>query len=164
MKRIVFALLVICFVIACKNQPHDQPYQSDREPNGGLLRMTIEGRPMHDRFFVAQFTPKGELFETDNLQLFNYNIDSEKYPKLLISIDHLENELKNWQKQAFPLDVFALILEENTVPLQAKGELWIDKIDERFIHGSFSGDLIHPENGTQFPLRGEFKAVLRYNR
>ncbi|MBN1543768.1 hypothetical protein JW992_16615 [candidate division KSB1 bacterium] len=164
MKKATTLIFSFVLLLACKDKPQDLPYQSDREPNGGLLRMVIEEKSMHDKFFVAQFTPRGDLFEIDNLQLFNYNIDSEKYPKLLISIDYAESDLKKWQGRSFPLNVFAFIPEKSAPPLQSRGEIHIEKIDDKSVQGTFAGVLIHSSNLQEFPLRAEFKAVLRYNQ
>ena len=44
------------------------PDNSDRQPNGGMLRYTLAGRVFEDEYFVALFTPRGDIFRTDNLQ------------------------------------------------------------------------------------------------
>ena len=97
MRRKLFFLCVLFFAAACQKdkelQPHDvmRPRQSDYKPNGGLLRFTLGDKPMHDSFFEAQFTPRGQMFDTDNLQLYNYNLNSDKYPQLLINVNNVDS-------------------------------------------------------------------------
>ena len=170
-KKMFFSCLLFLFLAACQkdedlqNQPHDvtRPRQSDMKANGGLLRFTLEEKPLHDSFFEAQFTPRGEMFEYDNLQLYNYNLNSAKYPQLLISVNYKESELAKWADQTLPVDFIAFTAAAGTPTLRAKGEVRIAKVGERTIEGTFSGDLVHPTNGKTFPIRGEFKAVMRIN-
>ena len=93
--KLFFLCALFLFTVACQKdedpaQAHDvtRPKQSDQKPNGGLLRFTLGDKPLHDSFCEAQFTPRGEMFEHDNLQLYNYNLNSEKYPQLILNINH----------------------------------------------------------------------------
>ena len=97
--------------------------ESDRQANGGKLRFYLEGKAMHDKYFVAQFTPKGDLFEKDNLQLYNYNSGSDKYPQILINIDYLESDLQEWNGKSFPLDYLIFTADKNATPLKSLLEL-----------------------------------------
>ena len=80
--KMFFLVMMILLFSACgkdeglQQAPHDvtKPAQSDKKPNGGFIRFTLDERPMHDAFFAAHFTPGGDVFEFDNLQLYNYNI------------------------------------------------------------------------------------------
>jgi len=141
----------------------DQPDLSDREANGGMLRFTLEGKAMFDKFFVAQFTPRGDLFNTDNLQLYNYNPGSDKYPQFIINIDYEESDLHNWAGKTFPLDFLAFTAAENTLPLNSKGKIEIMEVTETKVEGRFSGQLIHPTSRKTFEIRGEFKAMIKVN-
>ncbi|MBN1467001.1 hypothetical protein JXA02_14700 [candidate division KSB1 bacterium] len=155
--------------LACQNkeelQPHDvtQPRQSDRKPNGGLLRFTLGDKPMHDSFFEAQFTPRGQMFDTDNLQLYNYNFDSDKYPQLLITVNTVESDLSRWINQSLPTAELAFTAAANTPTMRSPGTVRITKVTERSIEGSFSGELANPVTGKAFEIRGEFRAVTRIN-
>jgi hypothetical protein len=169
-KKVFFIALIGLGMLACE-KPRERDGApgnssgdiSDREPNGGFLRCTLAGKAMHDRFFVAQFTPRGELFEEDNLQLYNYHIGSEKYPQFLISIDHLESDPGEWSGVTFPLDFLAFTAAPNTTPLNSRGELVITKVTGATIEGRFAGELIHPVSNKTFPIRGDFKAMIVLN-
>jgi len=169
--KLFFLFCAFLLTTACqqdeapKNFAHDvtRPAQSDRKPNGGLLRFTLNEKVMHDSFFEAQFTPRGEVFQNDNLQLYNYNLNSEKYPRLLISIDAKESDLENWEGKTFPLDAMAFTASAESQPLSSRGELHIDEVTDRRIEGTFSGELLHPDGERTFPIRGEFRAMLRVN-
>ncbi len=140
-----------------------EPDLSDREPNGGMLRFSLEGKAMYDKFFVAQFTPRGDLFNSDNLQLYNYNPGSDKYPQFIINIDYKESDLRNWAGKTFPLDFLAFTAAANTLPLNSKGKIEITEVTETEVEGKFSGQLIHPTSGKTFEIRGEFRAMVRVN-
>jgi len=174
MKKKLFLLPLILFtIISCSNDKEQvvqkgdfdvhEPDQSDKNANGGKLRFSLEGKPMHDNYFVAQFTPKGDMFENDNLQLYNYNLGSDKYPQFMVSIDNKESDLKNWEGKTFPLDFLAFTAAENTTPFNSKGKITITKITDNSIEGTFNGMLIHPINRKSFPIKGEFKAIIRVN-
>ncbi|OGC10351.1 hypothetical protein A2V82_01850 [candidate division KSB1 bacterium RBG_16_48_16] len=139
------------------------PDRSDRQPNGGMLRFTLEGKTMHDSYCVALFTPRGDLFQNDNLQLFNYNPGSDKYPQFLINLDYRESDLQNWQDKKFPLDFLAFTPAPNQVPFTSQGEVKLTKVTNEFVEGKFSGDLINPHNDKSYPIKGEFKAAIRVN-
>lgn len=169
--KIFFLCAIFLLTIACRQddnlskQPHDvnRPKQSDQKPNGGMLRFTLGDKPLHDSFFEGQFTPRGDVFEFDNLQLYNYNFESEKYPQLLININHKESDLANWIGQSLPIEFIAFTAAPNTVTLKSQGTLNVTKVSERNIEGSFSGNLLNPETGKTFEIRGEFRAILRVN-
>lgn len=135
----------------------------DRSDNGGWLRLTLEGKTMHDRFVVAQFTPRGDLFQADNLQIYTYDIDSDKYPRFLLSLSLRESDLRLWQAQQFPMDTLAFTVAPELKPLSSRGEIRITRVSDQFVEGQFAGELFSPENGKSLPIRGEFKAVLRWN-
>ena len=171
-KKVFFLLLALGMsAIECEkpgSRPQDdleatQPEKSDRESNGGRLRLTLQDRAMHDKFFVAQFTPRGALFRKDNLQLYNYNLGSDKYPQFLISIDYEESDLKRWVGIKFPLDFLAFTPSADALPYQSTGQLEITRVDGSMCEGRFSGALIHPLSKKQYAIRGDFKAVLRLN-
>jgi hypothetical protein len=136
---------------------------SDRQPNGGMLRYTLEGMLFEDEFFVALFTPRGDIFRYDNLQLFNYNIGSDKYPQFIISIDNVESDLAKWRDKTFPLDFCSLTAVKNTVPLNSEGNVTITKITATTVEGRFSGNLINTLKEKKFPIQGEFRAILQVN-
>ena len=176
MKRKLFFILIIGLAIhTCEKKEEPKvirpegrfrvsaPDNSDREPNGGFLRFTLAGKAMHDRYFVAQFTPRGELFRKDNLQLYNYNLGSDKYPQFLISIDHVQSDPQKWSGGTFPLDLLAFTATPNTVPLNSRGEIKIIKVTRSTLEGHFSGELIHPVSKKIFPIRGDFKAMIKMN-
>lgn len=140
-----------------------RPSPSDREPNGGMLRLNLDGKVMHDKFFVAQFTPRGDIFERDNLQLFNYNLGSEKFPQLIINLDYKESDLRLWQGQTLPLDFLAFSAAADAPPLNSTGQLTIAKVTDREIEGSFRGDLVNSQTQKRIPIRGEFKAIIQVN-
>ena len=168
--KLFFVILVFLFA-ACQQDDsqnefaHDvkRPAQSDQKPNGGMLRFTLDEKVMHDPFFEAQFTPKGEVFTHDNLQLYNYNLNSEKYPRLLISIDAKESDLQEWQGQSFELETMAFTPSEGSPTLSARGSVAIEQVTDRKIEGTFSGELLHPDGERVFPIRGEFRAMLKVN-
>ena len=140
-----------------------KPDGQDRQPNGGMLRYTLEGKLFEDEFFVALFTPRGDIFRYDNLQLFNYNVGSDKYPQFIISIDNVESDLSKWQSKTFPLDFCSLTAVRNTVPLNSEGEVTITKVTETTVKGKFSGHLVNILKEKKFPIRGEFRAMLQVN-
>ncbi|MBN1997455.1 hypothetical protein JW935_07885 [candidate division KSB1 bacterium] len=139
------------------------PDRSDHEANGGILRFTLSGKAMHDDFFIAQFTPRGDIFTYDNLQLANYHIGSDKYPKFLINVDYAESDLSAWEGKSFPMDFLAFVAAPNTSPLNSKGKVTITRVTPSFIEGRFSGQLVHPVNGKTFPIKGEFKGIIKLN-
>ena len=169
--KLFFLCTLILVFSACKKDenlqkaPHDvtKPAQSDRKPNGGFIRFTLDERPMHDAFFEAQFTPRGDVFEFDNLQLYNYNLGSKKYPQIIISINYKQSDLKKWQGHKFSLQNFTFTAAEGTPSMTAKGEIEIKSVSDRFIEGMFSGELLHPQKDASFPIRGEFKASVKVN-
>ncbi len=146
-------------------QPHDvsRPKQSDRKPNGGLLRFTLGDKPLHDSYCEAQFTPRGEMFEFDNLQIYNYNLESDKYPQLLINVNHKESDPANWVGETLSIDMMAFTAAPNTETLKSKGAFKVTKVSGRTIEGSFSGNLLNPDTDKTFEIRGEFRAILRVN-
>mgnify|MGYP005843044927 CR=1 FL=1 len=172
MRTKLFFLFValLCTAFCRKDEtsglpPHDatRPAQSDRKPNGGMLRLTLNDKLMHDAFFEAQFTPRGELFERDNLQMYNYNLGSDKYPRLLISIDQNESNLDKWSGLTVPMDVLVFTPTADAKPLPARGQIRIRHADARTVEGTFDGELIHPSGKRTFPVRGEFKAIVKVN-
>jgi hypothetical protein len=172
MRTKLFFILSVFLCTACCQKdekpslpPYDaaRPTQSDRKPNGGLLRFTLDGKLMHDSYFEAQFTPRGDVFQFDNLQMYNYNLESEKYPRILISIDHAASDLKQWSGLTVPMDFMAFTPTADTAPLAAHGEINIKSADEHKIEGSFTRELVHPVNGRTFPMSGEFRAIVKLN-
>lgn len=176
MKIKLFLILILITVFAGCNREKEpktirpkgdfnvhEPDQSDRQPNGGKLRFTLDRKQMHDDFFVAQFTPKGDMFEYDNLQLYNYNLGSDKYPQFIVSIDFSESNLKAWEGKTFPLDFLAFTASENTLPFNSRGEIRITKVTDQFVEGTFDGELVHPETKKAFPIKGEFRAMIKVN-
>lgn len=169
--KLFFLMVALLCTAFCKKDeksglpPYDatRPAQSDRKPNGGLLRFTLKDKLMHDAFFEAQFTPRGELFEHDNLQMYNYNLGSDKYPRLLISIDHNESNLAKWSGLTVPMDVLVFTPTADAKPFLARGEVRIRYADERTVEGTFAGELIHPTSKRKLPVRGEFKAIVKVN-
>lgn len=140
-----------------------QPDDSDRQPNGGMLRYKLEGRLFEDDFFVAMFTPRGDIFRYDNLQLFNYNVGSDKYPQFIISIDNTESDLVKWQGKTYPLDFCSLTAVRNTVPLNSEGEVTITKVTQTTVEGKFTGQMVNILKKKKFPVKGEFRAMLQVN-
>jgi hypothetical protein len=170
MTRKIFMLLIACSLIAgCEKKPEKERKQAplasvgDSSDNGGMLRFTLEGKAMHDRFVVAQFTPRGDLFAEDNLQIYNYDIQSDKYPRILLSISSKQSDLRQWQGKTLTMDLLAFTVSAQTAPLTAQGEIRITRVNEQFVEGQFRGELLSEENGKKFEIRGEFKAVLRLN-
>ena len=94
-------IFILALVISCGTDNGKSDNQSDRKSNGGMIRFVLNDKTMHDRYFVAQFTPRGHLFETDNLQLYNYRIDSDKYPQIFFNLDYKESDLNKWRKSHF---------------------------------------------------------------
>ncbi len=168
-RRIFLGLLVLVLLLGC-GKKQEKPRQQaplaavgDRSDNGGMLRFTVEGRTMHDRFVVAQFTPRGDLFPEDNLQIYNYDIQSDKYPRLLISINSRESDLRHWTEKSLPVELLAFTVSAQSPPLTTKGEARITRVDGSFVEGQFRGELVNEENGKRYEIRGEFKAVMRLN-
>jgi len=128
-----------------------------------LLRFTLGDKPLHDSFCEAQFTPRGEMFEHDNLQIYNYNLSSEKYPRLILNVNHKESDLAQWVGQTLPVELLAFTAAANTPTLKSKGSIKVTKVTQRHVEGTFSGELLHPDNDKVFPIRGEFRAVIRVN-
>ncbi len=160
-KRIFLLLCVFFFFLNCGGKTKSDT--DDRGSNGGFVRFAVEGKNMHDDFFVAQFTPAGDLFKTDNLQLFNFNQGSDKYPQLLLDINFAQSDLKKWQAQTLTADMLAFSVSASSSPLQTKGSVKILKVTDKFIEGTFSGELVHSQSGKTYQLRGEFKAVIKIN-
>ncbi|HNW58799.1 MAG TPA: hypothetical protein PKI62_03890 [bacterium] len=168
-RRIFLALVALMVLLGC-GKKQDKPRQQaplaavgDRTDNGGMLRFTVEGKTMHDRFVVAQFTPRGDLFPEDNLQIYNYDIQSDKYPRLLLSINSRESDLRRWQDQSLPAELVAFTVSAQSPPLTARGEVRITRVADPFIEGQFRAELLQEESGKSYEIRGEFKAVLRLN-
>ncbi|HOT95805.1 MAG TPA: hypothetical protein PLG50_09495 [bacterium] len=168
-RQIFLLLLVLALVLGCERKQEQPRKQAplaavgDRSDNGGILRFTVEGKTMHDRFVVAQFTPRGDLFTDDNLQIYNYDIQSDKYPRLLISINNRESDLRNWTGKNLPVELLAFTVSALTPPLTTKGEARITRVDDSYVEGQFRGELVNEENGKFYEIRGEFKAVMRLN-
>jgi hypothetical protein len=160
-KRIFLLLYTIFLVLNCGGNKRSD--SDDRAGNGGFVRFTLEGKNMHDDFFVGQFTPAGDLFKTDNLQLFNFNQGSAKYPQLLLNLNFQQRDLKKWQSQTLTTDVLAFSVSPSSPPLQSKGSVKIMQVSDKFIEGVFSGELVHPQSGKTYSLHGEFKAVIKMN-
>ena len=171
MRTKLFFILLAFFLIVCQKKDSSQqppymasrPSQSDRKPNGGLLRFTLEDKVMHDSFFEGQFTPRGQVFESDNLQLYNYNLNSDKYPRLLITIDFFESDLNKCVGKVFPMDLFVFTPAPDAEPFSAKGEIRIVSREGDDLEGKFDGRLFHPHKRTSFKIKGEFKAKIRKN-
>ncbi len=169
--KLFFFCALFLLATACQRdenlakQPHDvnRPRQSDQKPNGGLLRFTLGDKPMHDSYCEAQFTPRGDVFEFDNLQIYNYNLESEKYPQLLINVNFNESELGKWVDQTLPIELMAFTAAPQTKTMTSKGTITLKNITDRTIEGSFSGDLLNADTGKTFAIRGEFRAILRVN-
>jgi hypothetical protein len=168
-KLFLLSLLVFTFFFCNKDQTNKgtfnihQPDQSDRLANGGKLRFTLDKKVMHDDYFVAQFTPKGDMFDFDNLQLYNYNFGSEKYPQFIINIDFNDSELKNWEGKTFPMEFLAFIAAPRTAPFNSSGNITITKVSKNNVQGTFNGYLLHPKSKNRFPIKGEFKAIIAIN-
>ncbi|MDZ7314664.1 MAG: hypothetical protein ONB24_00930 [candidate division KSB1 bacterium] len=161
-KLFFWALALMTIGVFCGNEASKRS-SIDRRPNGGILRLTLNEKQMHDVFFEAQFTPRGELFALDNLQLYNFHPGSSKYPRLLISVDYAESSLFKWQGLTFSLNSPAFTPSSGSRTYIFQGELIIAKADEKKVEGSFSGQLIHPTNGRTFSIYGEFIAPVRLN-
>jgi hypothetical protein len=157
--RTIFVIIILFLIPGC-----EKPGNSfDGLSNGGMLRYTIEDKSTHDVYAVAQFTPRGDLFDEDNLQIYNYNLDSEKYPRLLISIDHKESNLKDWKSISFSQSLFVLTPSPGVSPLPIKGTITITQVSDDQITGNFDGFLISKKTQKRLKIRGEFKAVLTLN-
>lgn len=171
MRIKIFFLCVLFSLVACQKDenlaehPHDvaRPRQSDRKPNGGLLRFTLSEKAMHDSYFEAQFTPRGDMFEKDNLQLYNYNVNSDKYPQFMINVNYNESELVNWVDATLTDATIAFTAAPNTPLMKADGSIKVTKVTQRNVEGSFAGELYNPQTEKKFEIRGEFRAVLRIN-
>ena len=171
MTRRIFPGLAIMmfFLFGCRQDDSGQTVikgmKTDGEPqdNGGFLRLQLEGKRLRDHFLVAQFTPRGDLFSHDNLQFYNYDLDSEKYPRLLISVDHLESELAKWEGEVFPMTVCALTVEQGHKTLYGQGRIKITKVADGFIEAHFSGELVSEDGRKRFPIQGEVKGIFRLN-
>lgn len=168
-RKILAAFLLIAVLLACENKKEKEHKQAplvtvgDNSDNGGILRFTLEGKTMRDRFVVAQFTPRGDLFTDDNLQIYNYDISSDKYPRLLISVNSKESDLKQWQDKSYTMELMAFTVSPQSEPLTSNGTIKITRVNEQFVEGQFHGELLSAENGRSFEIQGEFKAVLRWN-
>ena len=168
-KKILLWLIALALIGGCakkEEKEHKQPTLpsvGDSADNGGMLRFTVEGKAMRDRFVVAQFTPRGDLFTEDNLQIYNYDIDSAKYPRLLISVNTSESDLKKWQGKILTAEDVAFTVSDRSAPLTSHGEIKITRVNDQFVEGQFNGNLLSEGNGKSFEIRGEFKAVLRWN-
>jgi hypothetical protein len=157
--RTIFVVIILFLIPGCEKTGKS----SDRLSNGGMLRYTIEDQSTHELYVVAQFTPRGDLFDKDNLQIYNYNLDSEKYPRLLISIDHKESNLEDWKNISFSQPLFALTPSPDVSPLPIKGTITITQVSDDQITGKFDGILISEKTQKRLKIRGEFKAVLTLN-
>ncbi len=169
-RKILICLTALALLSGCDRKQEKAGHKpaplatvGDRTDNGGLLRFTLEGKALHDRFVVAQFTPRGDLFVEDNLQIYNYDIESDKYPRILISISSLESDLKLWQEKVLPVELLAFSVSAESRPFSSRGEVKITRVTAQYVEGQFSGELFSEENGKSFPIQGEFKAVLRWN-
>ncbi len=169
-RQFFLSLMILAIFMGCSRQEEsdqnpavEQTTTGDAAGNGGFLRMHLQGKWIRDSFFVAQFTPRGDLFSKDNLQFYNYDIQSQKYPRLLISIDFLESDFKKWQGRVYPMDVFVLTIEKETAALQAQGTLKITRITDQTVEGHFTGELFSEDGLRKFPVDGEFKGIFRLN-
>ncbi|MBD3386566.1 hypothetical protein GF407_16805 [candidate division KSB1 bacterium] len=157
--RTIFVIIIFFLIPGCEKTGKS----SDRLSNGGMLRYTIEDKSTHDVYVVAQFTPRGDLFDEDNLQIYNYNLDSEKYPRLLISIDHKESNLEYWKDISFSPPLFSLTPSAGVSPLPVRGTITITQVSDDQITGKFDGILVSEKTQKRLKIRGEFKAVLTLN-
>ncbi len=160
---------MILTVCSCKDdtaerRPSVFRKTADRRSNGGFLYLRLNDKQMRDRFFEALFTPRGELFPTDNLQLYNFNAGTNKYPKILFSVDRMESDLKKWKGIKVPVDCLLFSPAPNTALFAGNATVEITKADNHTVEGSFIGELRHPQNGRTFSLSGEFKAMVKTNR
>ena len=163
MKRITAFLFILILFLACGDDSQHEKRTKDRQPNGGVLRFVLDGKSMYDRFFEAQFTAKGDLFKTDNLQLYNFGVGSDKYPKFMINLDTIESDINKWQGLTFPLNFLIFTPAPNKPLLGSSGELLIIKVTPNSIEGQFDGWLINKKTGKKLSIRGEFQAVLTLN-
>jgi len=159
-KRI---FLLLSLLLVSLNCGRDRSAGGDRMDNGGFVRFSVEGKAMHDNYFVAQFTPAGDLLQRDNLQLYNYNPGSDKFPQLLMDINLKESDLKKWQSQSLATDVLAFSVSSQSPPLRSTGQVKIAHVTDQFVQGSFSGEMVNPQTGKTFSIHGEFNAVLKIN-
>ena len=160
-KKIFLIFAIFLISLNCgqkKTDPND-----DRSDNGGFVRFAVEGKAMHDSYFVAQFTPAGDLLESDNLQLYNFNPGSKKFPQLLMDVNLKQSDLGKWQSQTLATDVLAFSVSPQSPPLQSTGQVKILQVSDKFVQGSFSGELVHPQTGKIYSIHGEFKGVLKIN-
>jgi hypothetical protein len=164
-RKFLFGLLLVLIFVGCSSKEESgvSSTTGDRTNNGGRLRLSMEGKVMNDPFFVAQFTPRGDLFVKDNLQLYNYDLGSDKYPRLLISIDSEESDLNKWEGNIYPMDVFALTLQQGTKPFTSRGQIKITRVTAQFIEGQVTGELTSESGEKTIVIQGEFKAMLRLN-
>ncbi len=159
--KLLIGILTITLVIAL-NCDHKTAH-SDFKANGGKLRYSIEDKSTHDTYLVAQFTPRGDLFEKDNLQIYNYALDSEKYPRILISLDHKESNLTKWQGKSFSQSLFAFIPSQQVSPLPVESRITISNVTDKHIEGTFNGWLVSEKTNKRLKIKGEFKAMLKLN-
>lgn len=169
-RQFFLSLVILAIFMGCsRKEASDQKPAAeltttgDAAGNGGFLKIHLQGKWIRDPFFVAQFTPRGDLFSRDNLQFYNYDIQSQKYPRLLISIDFLESDFKKCEGRIFPMNVFVLTIEKGTPALQAQGTLKISRITDQAVEGQFSGELSSQDGLRKFPVNGEFKGIFRLN-
>jgi hypothetical protein len=160
-KKSFFTILIFFFLLSCgKKQEAGSP---DRSSNGGMLRFKLGNKTMHDKYFIALFTPRGNLFKEDNLQLYNYNVGSDKYPQIIININYNSSDLNAWAGKVLPIDFLAFTPAPDQMPLRSKGQVTITQVTDQMIEGRFSGELVNPQKEKSFPIHGEFKAVLQVN-
>lgn len=131
--------------------------------NGGELQVMFGNKIIKDDYLVAQFTARSEIFSVDNLQIYNYDVNSDVYPQFLISIDARESELKKWENKSYPLSLCSLVLDEDAVPFRSEGQVMITQVTEDQVSGHFQGHLIHIVNYEQMPIQGSFRARIKYN-
>lgn len=131
--------------------------------NGGDLEVTFGTKIIKDDYLVAQFTARNEIFRIDNLQIFNYDVNSDVYPQFLISIDANESDLKNWQNKSYALNLCSLILDEDSVPSRSEGQIMITNVTDDEVQGHFQGHLINIVSYEKTPIQGRFRAKIKYN-
>lgn len=131
--------------------------------NGGELEVIFGDKIIKDNYLVAQFTMRSEVFSIDNLQIFNYDANSNVYPQFLISIDAKESNLQNWKQQSFSLNLCSLILDVDSVPSRSEGQVMITEVSADEVVGHFQGHLINILNYEKTPIRGSFRAKIKYN-
>ncbi len=131
--------------------------------NGGELEVVFGNKIIKDDYLVAQFTARSEIFSIDNLQIYNYDVNSDVYPQFLISIDAKESDLNNWKNKSYSLSLCSLVLDEDAVPFRSEGQVMITIVTEDEIHGHFQGHLINIVNYEKMPIQGSFRAKIKYN-